>query len=47
MFGKGQRNDLDDEDAAVLAPQIRKEIMAELKTMAQKDPHAHRLLGKL
>ena len=47
MFGKGQRTDLDEEDAAVLAPQIRDEIQKELAVMADKDPHARRLLGKL
>ena len=47
MFGRGQRTDLDDDDATLLARLIRSEIHAELQNLGHKDAQAHRLLGKL
>lgn len=47
MFGKGQRTDLDDDDAVILAPRIREEIQVELKRLIHHDPSMHKILGKL
>lgn len=47
MFGRGQRNDLDDDEAGQLAPLIRDELNVELQAIADRDPQERKLLGKL
>lgn len=47
MFGKGQREDLEDEDAAVLRKRIRQSIEKELEVLGQREGQAavRQLLG--
>lgn len=47
MFGRGQRDELDDEDGVKIAAAIRKELEKELTIMAQNDAPARQLLEKL
>ncbi len=47
MFGRGQRMDLDDEEAVKLAATIRKELRNEIQAMSELDAEGHKLLGKL
>lgn len=47
MFGRGQREDLDDDEAVELATKIRAEIEEDLQGMAEKDADGRSLLGRL
>jgi len=47
MFGRGQREDLDDEEAVRLAAKIRAEVEKDLEGMAEKDKDGRVLLGRL
>lgn len=47
MFGRGQREELDDEDGIKVAAAIRKELEATLKEMGTEDVEGLKLLGKL
>lgn len=46
MFGKGQRDELDDEDGVKIATAIRKELEKDLEIMAEDDQPARKLLAK-
>jgi len=47
MFGKGQRDELDDEEGIKVAALIRKELEKDLEAMAHNDSNGRVLLGKL
>ena len=47
MFGRGQRDELDDEEGVKLAAAIRKELESDLDKMGQYDADGEALLGKL
>lgn len=47
MFGRGQREDLDEEEAAKLAAKIREELKKDLVAMSSQDAEGRKLLGKL
>lgn len=47
MFGRGQREDLDDDEAVQLAAKIRAEVEKDLECMAEKDRDGRSLLGRL
>lgn len=47
MFGKGQRDELDDEEGIKVAALIRKELEKDLEAMSNHDEHGWSLLGKL
>lgn len=47
MFGRGQRDELDEEDGTKLSAAIRREIAKDLLSMANNDAQGRRLLGKL
>lgn len=47
VFGRGQREELDDEEGAKLAAAIRRELAVELKEMAAEDSEGLELLAKL
>jgi len=47
MFGRGQREELDDEDGVKIAAAIRKELEKELQLMGENDVEGRRLLEKL
>ena len=47
MFGRGQREELDDEDGAKIAAAIRTELEKELQLMDENDVEGRRLLEKL
>jgi len=47
MFGRGQRDELDDEDGVKLSAAIRIELAKDLLSMADNDIPAKRLLEKL
>lgn len=47
MFGRGQREDLDDDEAVQLAAKIRAEVEKDLEGMAVKDKDGRMLLGRL
>lgn len=47
MFGRGQREELDDEDGVKIAAAIRRELEKELQLMGENDVEARRLLEKL
>jgi len=38
MFGRGQRDDLDDEEGAKLAGEMRKVLRQEIETMGKSTP---------
>jgi diadenosine tetraphosphate (Ap4A) HIT family hydrolase len=46
MFGRGQRDELDDEDGIQIAASIRKELEKDLQVMAVDDKPARKLLAK-
>lgn len=47
MFGRGQRDELDDDDGVKIAAAVRKELEKELTMMARDDASARQLLEKL
>ena len=47
MFGRGQRDELDDEDGIKLSAAIRRELAKDLVSMADSDIQGKRLLEKL
>jgi len=47
MFGRGQRDELDDEDGIKLSAAIRRELAKDLLSMADNDVQGKRLLEKL
>jgi len=47
MFGKGQRDELDDEEGVKVAALIRQELRKDLEAMADHDTDGHSLLSKL
>ena len=47
MFGRGQREELDDEDGVKIAAAIRKELKQALKEMEGQDAEGTKLLAKL
>lgn len=47
MFGRGQREDLDDAEGEVVAATIRAELQKDLLEMDHADPEGRRLLGRL
>ena len=47
MFGRGQREELDDDDGIKIAAAIRKELEKDLQIMAEQDADNRRLLEKL
>lgn len=47
MFGRGQREELDDDDGIKIAAAIRKELEKDLQAMAENDKDGRRLLEKL
>ena len=47
MFGRGQREDLDDAEGKVIAASIRAELRKDLQAMGDDDPEGRRLLGRL
>jgi hypothetical protein len=46
MFGRGQREELDDEDGVKIAAAIRKELEKDLQLMEANDKPARKLLAK-
>ena len=46
MFGRGQRDELDDEDGVKIAALIRKELAADVKALENSDSVARELLSK-
>jgi hypothetical protein len=46
MFGRGQREELDDEDGVKIAAAIRKELGKDLQLMEENDKPARKLLAK-
>ena len=46
MFGRGQRDELDDEDGVKIAALIRKELVADVKALENSDSVARELLSK-
>ena len=47
MFGRGQRMDLDDDEAVTLASKMRSELKKVVQEAANLDPEDFQLLGKL
>lgn len=47
MFGRGQREELDDDDGIKIAAAIRKELDGALKEMGHEDAEGLKMLGKL
>lgn len=47
MFGRGQREELDDDDGVKIAAAIRKELKQALKEMGDQDVEGSDLLAKL
>ena len=47
MFGRGQREDLDDEEGIRLAARIRSEIEKDVQVLEDSDRDSLRVLGKL
>lgn len=47
MFGKGQRDELDDEEGIKVAALIRTELEKDLQAMSDNDMDGRALLGKL
>jgi len=43
MFGRGQRDDLDDEDGEKLASELRDRVREELKQMREEDKSTKKL----
>jgi len=46
MFGRGQRDELDDDDGVKIAAAIRKELEKDLQIMAETDKPGRKLLAK-
>lgn len=47
MFGRGQREELDDEDGVKIAAAIRRELVKDLQAMGEHDIESRKLLEKL
>lgn len=47
MFGRGQREELDDEDGVKIAAAIRSELSGALEEMRREDSEGLQILGKL